>query len=199
VRARIAADLHDEIGSTLSSISIFSEMARQEVFAVSPGTTHYLSRIGEISRAALESFDDIVWAINPANETLYDLLLRVREFAIELFEAQGIDFIARIPRGTRTTGLPMDTRRQLYLMCKEALTNVAKHSRCQHATLELLIENTLLTLTVRDDGVGFRLGSDGQGNGLINLRKRAAAVGGTLTVESEETKGTTVRLQLRIT
>ncbi len=199
VRSKIAADLHDDIGSTLSSISIFSEMAEQEAGAAAPRAARLMQRIGESSRAMLESLDDIVWAINPNNDRLEEMLMRMRAHATELFEASGIAFTIRFPEGLSGLRLSMDVRRQLYLVYKEALNNIVRHSGCHEATIALSRAGQELVLTISDDGKGFKGKPLAEGNGLRNMETRAASVGGSLTISSRPNGGTIVSLKLKIT
>ena len=199
VRSKIAADLHDDIGSTLSSISIFSEMARKEASVSAPRAAELLHRIGESSRAMLESLDDIVWAINPGNDSLEDILVRMREHAAALFEAHGISFRFDLPEDLIAPRLRMDVRKQLYLVFKEAVNNIVRHSGCTNATIAVTREDHELTLTVSDNGRGFASDGAGRGNGLRNMQTRAASVGGGVRITSSPGKGTTISLRLRIT
>ncbi len=198
VRTRIAADLHDDLGSTLGSISVFSEMARREAAVTSPRAADYLVRIGESSRVLLSSLDDIVWSINPGNDGLDSVLLRIQEFAGPVLEARGIHFSLSVPHDIGRIRLPMEVRRQFYLLCKEALTNTARHSRATHASLAITVADSHLSLTVRDDGVGLPGNHRAAGNGLRNMQARAKALGGEMHVGRNNGSGTAILLTFRI-
>lgn len=199
LRTRIATDLHDDIGSTLSSISIFSEMARKEVDKISPDSAQILHRIGESSRSILDSMDDIVWTINPDNDRLENVTLRIREFAAEMFEAKAISFELDFPPETVKLTLSMEVRKNIFLIVKEAVNNIVRHSRCTHATVAISIEDSMLSLSVCDNGAGIPGGSHASGNGLTNMRRRAGEIGGTLTFSPSNGPGTHVNLRVRIT
>jgi len=199
LRTRIATDLHDDIGSTLSSISIFSEMAKKEVEKFSPKSSHILHRIGESSRSILESMDDIVWTINPDNDRLENITLRIREFAAEMFEAKAISFELDMPQDTDKMTLSMEMRKNIFLIVKEAVNNIVKHSRCTNASVAISIENSVLSLSVQDNGVGLPAEIDSSGNGLTNMRRRADEIGGTLTISSLDGADTLLTLRVRIT
>lgn len=198
LRRKIATDLHDDIGSTLSSISIFSELARRETEGVAPGAARLLQRIGENARAMLEAMDDIVWTINPENDALEHVTLRMREFAAALFESYGIAFTLALPADPTDTSLPMEVRRHFYLIFKEAVNNAVRHACCRNAAVTLKLQGGRLVLTVADDGVGFDPAREHPGDGLKNMQRRAAAIGGTLTVDARPHAGTTIRLDVPI-
>lgn len=199
IRSKIATDLHDDLGSTLSSISVFSEMAKQETEQVAPKAAQMLQRIGESSRTMLEAIDDIVWAINPDNDALDHVILRLRDFATEMFEASGIAFTLNFPENINHLKLSMEMRRDFYLIFKEAVNNVVKHSRCHHAAISITANEQHLALTISDDGIGFNRNHSFSGNGIKNIEKRAKAIGGAVTIASQEGKGTTIILNVRIT
>lgn len=196
MRMRIAADLHDDIGSTLSSISIFSEMARQEATAGAPRAAELLARIGESSRSVLESLDDIVWAINPKNDSLEEFAARIRDYATEVFESRGIRFAINLPHELRP--LPMDRRRHVYLIIKEAVNNIVRHAQCTETEIGIQMMDDTLTIHIKDNGKGLSP-TGPAGDGLNNMRLRAALLEGRVDVESSPGKGTIITLCVPIT
>ncbi|QNH61739.1 sensor histidine kinase [Hymenobacter sediminicola] len=199
VRHGIARDLHDDMGSTLSSISILSQIARNHQHQHRPEqAAALLEQIGESSRRMLDAMDDIVWAINPAHDSLEDVTARMRSFASEVLEARGIEFVFQASPSMQGLKLDMRARREFFLLFKEAINNLAKYARCQHARIQLTYEQGLLHLTVQDDGVGFdpTQPAQGSGNGLTNMRSRAAAMAGQLTIETAPGQGTTLHLRV---
>jgi ligand-binding sensor domain-containing protein/signal transduction histidine kinase len=199
VRNRIAADLHDDIGSTLSSISVFSRLAEQELGESTPGAAAIIRRIGASSQGIMESLDDIVWMIRPGNDSLEVITSRIREYATAMFEARGIRFTLSIPPGLAEMKMSLEDRRQLYLIIKEAVNNIVKHSSCSFARLVIAVHKKDLVVTIQDDGQGFDSSLHLRGNGIANMRERASAMGGHLTVESGTEGGTTINLRSRIT
>ncbi|MCA8832791.1 sensor histidine kinase [Hymenobacter pini] len=202
VRHGIARDLHDDMGSTLSSISILSQIARNHQRQHRPEqAAAVLEQIGESSRRMLDAMDDIVWAINPAHDGLDDVTARMRRLASEMLEAAGVELTFRADDAV-LPGLRFDmrTRREFFLLFKEALNNLVKYARCQHATITLEYEQGRLLLTVHDDGVGFdpTAPARGSGNGLVNMRARAAAMRGQLTIHSAPGQGTTLQLSVPV-
>ncbi|GAB3841760.1 sensor histidine kinase [Hymenobacter jeollabukensis] len=199
VRHNIARDLHDDMGSTLSSISILSQLARtHQQRGNAEQSSQLLDQIGDSSRRMLDSMDDIVWAINPAHDSMESVTSRMRSFASDVLEARGIDFIFKVAPEVTEHRLPMRARREFFLMFKEAVNNLAKYSKAEFARITLDYDNRSLVLRVEDDGVGFdpKAPAQGGGNGMTNMRSRAAAIKAHLTIDTAPGEGT--RLELRV-
>ena len=152
-----------------------------------PGDGHSsgpLAAIARISRESVSSMSDIVWAINPRRDTILDLTRRMRQYAGELF-AQS-DTTLTFTGGLQPAALAARHRApaRLFLIFKEAVTNVARHAGCSRVEVELSIANASLTLRVRDNGVGFETAAEADGQGLSSMQRRAERLGGTLTVQS---------------
>jgi two-component system sensor histidine kinase UhpB len=192
LRNKIASDLHDDVGSTLSSISIFSQMAQQQSKEVNP----LLETIGESSRKMLDAMADIVWTVNPENDQFEKIILRMRSFAYELLGAKGIDFEFIADEDTAKLNLSMDVRKNLYLIFKEATNNMVKYSGADKAFFSIKKEKDNLTMLIQDNGKGFDAGQSGQGNGLINMRKRADEIKAQLMIKSFPGKGTTIQISV---
>lgn len=199
LRARISTDLHDDTGSTLSSISILSDMALQEEEARATPLTPMLKEIRDNSLSLLEKMDDIVWSINPRNDTLESLMLRVKRFAAQLFEARGIEYEIDIEPEIRHLRLLMDDRQNLYLIMKEAINNLVKYAGAQKAQIRARYLRHHLVVEIRDDGSGFLPETMATGNGIINMRNRAAGMNADLQIQSKPGEGTTVILSLKFT
>ncbi|MDQ3754852.1 MAG: ATP-binding protein [Acidobacteriota bacterium] len=199
IRTRIASDLHDDIGAGLSRIAVLSEVARHE--AGGSPVTERLSIIARASRELVDSMSDIVWVINPERDELRDLTQRMRRFASDVLTARDIQFTFRAPDLERHLKVGADVRRQIFLIFKECVNNIVRHSGCARVDIELRIEGGWSTLTVKDDGRGFDPAGAGDGNGLVNMRERARSMGGQLQVDSSDGRGTTVilRVPLRAT
>ncbi len=201
VRHGIARDLHDDMGSTLSSISILSQIARQHhQYGRAEQVAGLLAQIGESSGRMLDSMDDIVWAINPAHDGLDTVTSRMRIFASDVLEARGIDFTFTVAPAVLEHRLEMRARREFFLIFKETINNLAKYAQCQTAHLDLQIKERCLILRVEDDGVGFdpTAPARGSGNGLTNMRTRAAALKAKLEFTTAPGKGTTVVLRVPV-
>lgn len=191
LRTRIATDLHDDIGGSLSHIAVLSELARRKI-----GDSEYLSQIATISQETAAAIGDVVWAINPHRDSLNDLLLRMRRFAADVLSARDIGVRFHAPGPEETHKLNSDLRRQLYLVFKEAINNVARHAEATLVEVDLRLDRAAIVLEIRDNGRGFDSRQAGTGNGLDSLRNRAQRLKGTFSVESGEKKGT--RLKFRV-
>lgn len=196
VRKRIATDLHDDIGSSLTQISILSEVAQREVARDDSSTTKPLSMIATASRELVDSMSDIVWAINPQKDHLSDLTQRMRLFASDIFTGSSIRFRFDAPGADQDVRIGANVRREVFLIFKESINNVVRHSGCTEAEIEFRIDNEWLTLTVSDNGGGFDPSRQSDGHGLMSMRERARDSGGDFEVLSENGKGTTVNLKL---
>ena len=193
IRNRIAADLHDDIGSTLNSISVFSEVAKKD----NAKREHALAMIGESSRKIVESMSDIVWSINPENDSFDKIIFRMRSFSYNLLKLKKIECSFSVDESLSGIKLPMEKRRNFYLIFKESINNLVKYSQAQHASILISREHAGITCLIRDDGIGFDTTKEYIGNGLSNMRKRAKDIDAGLSIESITGQGTTVELNLK--
>jgi ligand-binding sensor domain-containing protein/two-component sensor histidine kinase len=194
VRTRIATDLHDDIGSSLSQVSVLSEVVRRRVGS-DPEVAEPLGMIAQLSRDLVDSMSDIVWAVNPKRDRLSDLTQRMRRHASDLFTARDIAFTFSAPDAQQDFALGADTRREVFLIFKEGVNNIARHSGCAAAEVEFRAGGGALELTLRDDGRGFDPAAESDGNGLDSMRRRASRLGGALDISTGNGHGTTVRLR----
>ena len=146
----------------------------------------------------MERMDDIVWSISPRNDSLENLLIRVRHFATTLFEAKGVDYTIDIQKNINEVRLPMDYRQHIYLILKEAINNLVKYAVASQAFLEVSFDREYLTLSVRDNGRGFDLATPPMGNGLSGMRRRAAMMNARLSIRSAPGEGTSIGLQVGV-
>jgi ligand-binding sensor domain-containing protein/two-component sensor histidine kinase len=199
VRTRIASDLHDDIGASLTRISMLSEVARRQNGGADSDTSHRLTQIAEDARGVIDSMSDIVWAIDPRRDDLASVFERVRSFASDCFGAAGVRWHLTAAPQLERHHLTPEQRRALYLIFKEAVSNIARHADCRNASCTITVEHQELIAVVEDDGRGLPLeqpeGGRG-GRGLANMRARAAELGGRLEVESRPGAGTRLRLRL---
>jgi signal transduction histidine kinase len=194
LRNKIANDLHDDVGSTLSSISIFSEMAQAQSKEVIP----LLKTINESSRKMLEAMADIVWTINPENDQFENIIMRMRNFAFEFLGARHIDFEFNADEEINNLKLPMDVRKNLYLIFKEATNNMVKYSGASEAEFSIKNIENKVVLTIRDNGKGFDMNQPSEGNGIKSMRKRAAEMGADFILRSLPGKGTSIELKIAV-
>ncbi len=194
VRMRIATDLHDDIGSSLSQVSVLSEVIRRRL-GPDPTVSEPLKMIAGLSRDLVDSMNDIVWAINPRRDHLSDLTQRMRRFASDVFTAREIDFNFSTPESHQHLRLGADVRREVFLIFKESINNMVRHSACTKADIEFVLEDGWLELKLRDNGRGFDPELVEEGHGLASMRQRASKLSGELDISSNNEHGTTVKLR----
>ncbi|MCX6277648.1 MAG: tetratricopeptide repeat protein, partial [Bacteroidetes bacterium] len=180
IRNKIAGDLHDDIGSTLNSISIYSEVAKKN----SGDRDEALDMIGDASRKVIEAMSDIVWTINPENDNFGKIIFRMKSLVYNLFRAKNIEFTFHADEILNEKKLSLEERRNFYLIFKEAVNNLVKYSNATHASITLTNENNFIRLGIRDDGVGFDLLQENAGNGLKNMKRRAEEMKAEFKIES---------------
>jgi ligand-binding sensor domain-containing protein/signal transduction histidine kinase len=197
VRTRIATDLHDDIGSSLSRVSILSEVVRQQVQGEQPEEAEpLLTQIADTARDLVDSMSDIVWAVNPKRDRAADLVQRMRRFAGDTCSGRGIALRFRAPEDGQDRRLDLELRRQVYLIFKEAVNNAVRHSGCTRVEIEFKMEGKSLVLRIEDDGRGFDTGERGDGHGLKSMRQRAEGLKGRIEIISKPGEGTEVRVQV---
>ncbi|MEP6682418.1 MAG: tetratricopeptide repeat protein [Parafilimonas sp.] len=197
MRNNIARNLHDDIGSTLTSINILSKVALQTETNDAAKTN--MQKIKDRSAAIMESMSDIVWAINPANDALDKIILRMKEFGSEITEQAGIQFIFKEEEELNDVKLSLAQRNNLYLIFKEAVNNAVKYSEANEINISLKKEQNNLILKIKDNGKGFNAQHQYSGNGLKNLQSRANDMQAKIQLQSTAGKGTTICLFMPIT
>lgn len=198
VRTRIATDLHDDIGASLSQIAILSEVVQQQSGeTVAPN--HPLAVIASTARELVDSMSDIVWSINPNRDRLSDLQQRMRSFATDVFTARNVEFSFNIHTPEPALRLGAELRRQVFLIFKEAVNNIVRHSACSRVEIEFGTLKDSITLRLSDDGKGFDKNLAADGHGLLSMRHRAGELGAVLAIQSNHGRGTVVLLQVPMT
>src|SRR6185369_10371820 len=192
----------DDIGASLSKIAILSDVAAQELSTMrdSPVAAP-LAQIADTSRDCVDAMSDIVWAVNPQRDNLSDLTHRMRRFAEDLLDAKDIDFTIRSSLDDKDVPLGADLRCEVYLIFKECINNLVKHSGCTQAAVAFTISGPWLAISISDNGKGFEPGSNGAsgsmgGHGLTSMQRRAQALGGSLTIDSRIGSGTSITLRV---
>lgn len=202
VRTRLARDLHDDMGSTLSTIHILSNMALRKADTDSTTTKEYIGKISTSSSRIMEAMDDIVWSINPLNDSMRKITARMKEFAGNVLESKDIDYSFSIDEPVMELSFNMEWRRELFLLFKEAINNVAKYSQCSKVEITMRIKNRQLALRIEDDGIGFDTKApvaENRGNGVKNMQKRAESMNGRFTITSCKGAGTCVEVKIPVT
>jgi len=196
VRNNIARDLHDEIGSTLTSIKILSEVSRNNIDKDSKKSSLLLSQITEQSAQMQQGMSDIIWAIKPDNDKLENILARMREYTNYALENKNIAVAFSVDEKLLAESLTMQQRRDLFLIFKEAVNNAAKYADATKVEIVLQKENNNIVLQVKDNGKGFNEVTKSGANGLNNIRARATALSGTAEIISALGKGTMVTIKV---
>jgi signal transduction histidine kinase len=197
-RQRISRDLHDDVGSTLNSISVYSEIAKQQLQTLHPESLSVLDRIGDSSRDLVSTINDIVWAINPQNDKFENIALKMRLFAADLLMPKDVDLDFQADTQLNEVNLSLEERKQFYLIFKEAINNVYKSAECSTLKVHLEFCEKDICMTIIDNGKGFDTSNPKQGNGLKSMAERAKILRGVLEIDSELEKGTTVKLRFPI-
>lgn len=195
VRREIAQDLHDDIGSTLGSISIYSAAAKQRMeTGADREAADIIERIGENSRLMIEKMSDIVWSVNTENESIGGLISKMEEFARNVFTAQDIKFDFRLDDSVQDFKVDMIKRKNIYLIFKEIVHNVIKHAEAKKIQMQVFQDKSRIVISLQDDGIGFETDASFKGNGLNNMQRRAKKIRGMIEINSKIGEGTCVVL-----
>ncbi len=195
-RNRISKDMHDDLGSGLTTIAIMSEVVKQKLSS-GDNPKQQVDTISDSARNLVDNLNEIIWALNPGNDNLRNLIAYIREYATNYLEQFEINIRCTIPDEIPSIPLSENSRRFLFLVIKESLHNVVKHSKASEVVLAIQIEKRVV-ITISDNGVGFDTKSVREnGNGLKNMQQRMESIGGSYFVSSE--KGTITRLELPLT
>lgn len=199
VRENIAKDLHDEIGSTLTSIKILSEVSEKNIHTDQEKTSGFIKKIAEQSAAAQQGISDIVWAVKPENDKLENMVIRMREYVAQTLESKNIQTVIQIDEEVLQQRLSMNQRRDFFLIFKEAVNNIAKYADASMVNIRLEGRDQGLGMKVTDNGKGFDPNKIRSSNGLKNMQARAEALQGRLGIRSGPGQGTVIDLYLPTT
>jgi len=190
LRTKIASDLHDEVGSSLTKISIFSDLVQTDVDEKEK--RNYLVSIGNLSREIVGTMSDIVWSIDNKNDTVGALLIRMKDFATEVLQAKNIDLTFTVSHLDETKILEPALKQNLYLIFKESINNIVKHAQATQVIVRISNQNQFI-LQIEDNGIGFSEKAKNTGNGLRNMQRRAKAIEGLFTINTLQ--GTSLTLK----
>ncbi|MBE7172676.1 MAG: hypothetical protein INR73_19005 [Williamsia sp.] len=204
VRSKLARDLHDDIGSTLSTINILSSIALQQDKLDDGTSKNFMGKISESTSQMMESMDDIIWSINPLNDSIGKVLARMKQVAGGLLESKGIEYNFEAEEAVKQLSFNMEWRREIFLIYKEAINNIVKYANCTQVDVKLRKREHAFELSICDNGIGFdkAVKADScqvRGNGLVNMSKRADAMKGNLQISSEKDGGTQIFLTIPFT
>ncbi len=180
-RSRISSDMHDDLGADLSRIVVLSEVLRVKE-KVNENTASHLDKITRYANDLREKVDEIIWALNPKHDTLSDLISYIHHYALDFFEDAGIKQNIVLPDHIPGIELSAIFRRSVFLVVKEAFHNTIKHAGASSTTIKIILEGTSLCIYIQDDGRGSQFTDANVGNGMKNMKERAALLGGSFTV-----------------
>jgi ligand-binding sensor domain-containing protein/two-component sensor histidine kinase len=198
MRNVISRNLHDDIGASLSNISILNELAKRNA-GDQQKATGYLVKAGEDIQRISESLSDIVWNINPRYDDLDQLFIRMKRYAADVLDGRSIEADLNFPEEQQLkVSMPMNQRRDFYLIFKEGINNLVKYAAATKAAVRVNIDHHFIELMIRDNGKGFDQKKIFSGNGLQNMKQRAAQWHADLNVETTPGYGTTIRLRMKM-
>jgi signal transduction histidine kinase len=197
-RIRISQDMHDDVGASLTRISILSELAKNRG-EIDEETKQWLEQITSTSRGVIEEMSQIIWALNPKNDTLEGLIAYIRRFATEYLEPTNVHCSIELPDILPNLPLSVEVRRNIYLVVREALHNLVKHSGATQVNISLIMNKHGFNIIIKDDGKGFDPDNmKFPGNGLVNMKKRMNEIGGEFLVSSKVNNGTEISIFVEI-
>jgi ligand-binding sensor domain-containing protein/signal transduction histidine kinase len=199
LRKQVARDFHDDLGHKLTNILLYTEILKRSLNGTSPQGVEYLNKISEVSKSLSFGIRDFIWALDPKKDSLYDVVVRLKDFGDELFAKSGIDFHAvGASNELESVTLSIDWRRHLTLLFKEAMNNILKHASCKNVSLQIALNHKTVEISLSDDGKGIENGNISSGLGLRNMKKHAERIQGELNVISNNGHGTTIRFKGKI-
>jgi two-component sensor histidine kinase len=193
LRTRLATDLHDDVGATLSAISMYSDALKKQV--EKPQLVNLLEKMGEDSREMVRTMSDLVWAINPKNDGGDKLIQRMENYATDLCASKDVTLHFESDPNLPAHTFGIETRRNIFLIFKEALTNALKYAGGSQLQVKIGTEGNHFFLCIADNGKGFDAATISYGNGLKNMQTRAAEINGKLTIETSPENGCTIILR----
>jgi signal transduction histidine kinase len=193
-RNRIARELHDDIGSSISSASIFADLAIQVVRDDQEKARVLMIRAKAKTQEISENISDLIWAIYSRNDSWWSLIERIRNFCFEILSSKEIEVKILDDKQLHDLQIPIQYKKSLLLFLKEAVNNIAKYSQATEVSIRIELENELITLQIDDNGVGFDTSLSTKGNGLLNFQAHAKSIKGSLEIVSAPGQGTHIRL-----
>ncbi len=189
LKSKLAADLHDNVGAGLTEISILSELAARKN---TDTTSNELNKISSLARQLIDNMSDIVWVVNPAKDSLYDLIIRLKNSYYEVLSSMNCELKITGIHKLKGIKIPIDLKQNLYLILKEAFNNAIKHSGAAQIKMNFITTEDTLKITLEDNGIGMNISKINFGNGISNMKKRADEIGWKLSIDSKEGSGTAV-------
>lgn len=199
IRTKISQDLHDEIASTLSGIRLYSELAKQQLEQSSAGKAmESLEIISTNASEMKEGISDIVWAVNPSNDSFKTMMEKLKLYASGITKAAGISFEFGMQESIPDEKLDMPQRRNIYMICKEAINNSVKYARAEKLTMRIQQQEHTIIINIQDNGIGFDTQNVSLGNGLFNIKQRAEEIGAKVSIQSAPVIGSNIELKIKL-
>lgn len=199
LRKKAADDFHDELGHRITKISLYSELLKRTISDQESGSSLYLKKISDISSNLSTGVKDFIWTLDPGKDSLYDVAVRLKDFGDDLFDKSGISFrTSGIESDYQSVLMPMDWRRHIIFIFKEAMNNILKYSNAENVLLGFEINKNEIDINLTDDGTGFEIEKVKSGRGLKNIRMRAASVNGKVDIQSSPHDGTSIHLHSQL-
>ena len=199
IRSKISQDLHDDVGASLSSIHIYSTIAEKEMEKNPSKAKEVVHQINQNSKQVMESMSDIVWAMNTGHKNGASLAGRIKNYGYELLAQKNIECNYSIDEQAERKIEKPEARKNILLIVKEALNNIAKYSDASQAAIRINVEGKAIRIQVEDNGKGFDPHTAGNGNGLRNMEQRSISMGGTFNLSTTQGKGTLIECSIPIT
>lgn len=201
MRADIAKDLHDDVGSSLTRIALYSDASIKNINKGTHESKHkalnYLNEIGLASRELIASMSDIVWAVNQKNDDTENVVLRLKNYVSKILPLNAIDYKIFIDEEIEKISFSLEFRRNFFLIMKEIINNVIKHSKADFVDIKMTKKQDRLLLVIKDNGTGFVNNNESEGNGLKNIETRVKTMNGILKIESKQDEGTSVIMEVK--
>lgn len=196
LRVQIAANLHDDVGSRLTKVAMITDVLNRET--TEGRLRQHVDTISRTTREITQAMDEIVWTINPRNDTLDHLANYIFQYAQEYFQHTPVRCRLDLPAQLPDCAISTETRHNVFMAIKEALNNVLKHAQATEVRIALVMDDSQMRFTIADNGRGFSLDQvDGSRNGLANMKRRLQQIGGLLRFQSSADSGTTITLEAR--
>lgn len=197
-RSRISKDMHDEVGSSLTKIAILSELAQREIDDKNKSKMN-INKISSTAREVIDSISEIIWTINPKNDTLENLASYLREYIYEILDLASIKCSLIFTENIPSRFLSAEVRRNIFLVIKESINNIVKHSKASEVKFQFSIKNNFLEIIIEDNGIGFEMNETNPfGNGLTNMNKRIEDINGTIIISSKTGTGTKINFMVEL-
>ncbi|TVR76429.1 MAG: hypothetical protein EA409_13460 [Saprospirales bacterium] len=197
VRNKIAADLHDDVASTVSSLSYYSEFAKSLINRDNPVLVDLIERIGENSRESLETMREVIWATQSQFDNFQSLKLKLIDFCKSASAAKSVNFQWNDNLGVEDMKLSPLLRRNVFLIVKEGVNNALRHSGCTTISVSMDLKKSEIRLEIKDNGQGYNLEHSNHGNGILNIKRRALECKGTVSIQSQKNEGTSILATLK--